>query len=209
MPVVPVYNIEGQVVDQIELDDRIFKAPVSEALLHQVVVMNLAAKRSGTASTKTRAEVRGGGRKPWRQKGTGWARHGSRRSPIWRHGGVAFGPKPRDYGFTMPKKARRLALCGALTKKVELGYLTVLEGLDIPERPRTKEVVKMLNNLEIPGSAVIVTAEVNQNVVRSARNIPGITTAPAPDLNVYDVLSHKHLIMTKDAINKVQEVLLS
>lgn len=205
----PVYNVEGQKVDEVELDDRIFNAPVNEALLHQVVLMNLAAKRSGTASTKTRAEVRGGGRKPWRQKGTGWARHGSRRSPLWRHGGVAFGPKPRTYRFSVPKKARRLALCGALTGKVASGELLVLDEFRVPERPRTKEVVRMLANLNIPGSALIVTAVADQNVVKSARNIPGVATSPAPELNVYDVLSHKHLIMTKDAVQKVQEVLLA
>ncbi|HHW54484.1 MAG: 50S ribosomal protein L4 [bacterium] len=206
MPKVAVYNIEGQQVGEIELADTVFGAEVNEAAIKQVVDMQLANRRRGTASTKGRGEVRGGGRKPWRQKGTGRARHGSRRSPIWRGGAVIFGPKPRDYSFTVPKKLKRTALRSALSAKVAAGELTVLEGLEF-DTPRTKRMVEILRNLQISGKALIVTGLPDLKVAKSARNIPGVKSLPVNNLNVYDLLLHERLVLTKDAVAKVEEVL--
>jgi len=202
---VPVYNVHGQVVDEIELKDHIFAAPVNTALMHQVVVMQLANRRLGTVKTKTRAEVRGGGRKPWRQKGLGRARHGTIRSPLWRGGGVAFGPRPRDFGYVMPRKARRAALRGALTARLNAGGLKVVDVLEL-EVPRTRVVARLLANLETP-RALIVTGVPSTVVYKSARNLPGVGTAVARDLNILDVLSHRHILMTRDAVRAVEEVL--
>lgn len=206
MPKVAVYNIEGQQVGEIELADTVFGAEVNEAAIKQVVDMQLANRRRGTASTKGRGEVRGGGRKPWRQKGTGRARHGSRRSPIWRGGAVIFGPKPRDYSFTVPKKLKRTALRSALSAKVAAGELTVLEGLEF-DTPWTKRMVEILRNLQISGKALIVTGLPDLKVAKSARNIPGVKSLPVNNLNVYDLLLHERLVLTKDAVAKVEEVL--
>lgn len=206
MPKVALYNKDGAAVGEIELNDSVFGAEVNPALLHEVVVMQLANRRQGTADVKTRAEVAGGGRKPWRQKGTGRARQGSTRSPQWRHGGIVFGPAPRSYAYTMPKKARRRALVSALSSKVQEGSIFVLDQFSLAE-PKTKEVTKLLANLKIGGKALIVTANADQNVYRSARNIEGVAASPALDLNVYDVLKYGSLVITRDAVAKVEEVL--
>jgi len=206
MPKVALYNINGQQVGDVELKDEVFGIKPNKHVLHQAVVLQLASQRLGTASTKTRAEVRGGGRKPWRQKGTGRARHGSTRSPIWTGGGITFGPKPRKYGFSMPKKVRRLALKSALSSKVLAGEIVVVDELTM-EQPKTKEMVKILDNLKADNKALVVTAEINENVEKSARNIPGVKPISASGLNVYDILKCGKLVITKDAVAKVEEVL--
>lgn len=206
MPKVALYNVSGKQVGDIDLKDDIFGAEINEAILHDVVVMQLANRRQGTADTKTRAEVSGGGKKPWRQKGTGRARHGSTRSPIWRTGGIVFGPHPRSYNYTMPKKVRRLAMKSALSSKVQKGNIIVLDELSL-QQPKTKEMVEILNNLNIDRKALVVTAGVDANVIKSARNIPGVTPTFASGLNVYDILNHDKLVITKDAVSKVEEVL--
>lgn len=206
MPKVAVYNKEGATVGEITLSDAVFGAEVNPGLLHEVVQMYLANQRQGTSDTKTRAEVSGGGKKPWRQKGTGRARQGSTRAPHWRHGGVVFGPHPREYGWTMPKKARRAALRQALSAKVARGDLLVLDSFEL-EAPKTREVVALLKNLNAQGKAFIVTAEENVNIYKSARNIPGVRVNAARNLNVYEVLAGGKLVLTKDAVAKVEEVL--
>ena len=206
MPKVAVYNMQGNTVGELELNDEIFAAPVNTGLMHQAVVMYLANQRRGTAATKTRAAVSGGGRKPWRQKGTGRARHGSIRSPIWVGGGVTFGPQPRDYRLAMPKKARRQALKSALSSKVAAGSLIVVDELKFDE-PKTRRMIEVLNNLQVQGKALVVTVSDGGNVVLSARNIPGVNTIRAQDLNVYAVLNSEQLIMTKEAVEVVEEVL--
>ena len=206
MPKVSVYNQQGQPVGEIELSETVFGAEVNEALLHQAVVTYLANQRQGTASTKTRGEVSGGGRKPWRQKGLGRARHGSIRSPIWVGGGVVFGPKPRDYRLGMPKKARRAALRSALSAKVREGALIVLDDLQLPE-PKTKEMAAVLKRLSSDRKPLIVLAERNPNVELSARNLPGADTAQAEDINVYQVLAHDRLVITRAAVAKLEEAL--
>ena len=206
MPRVPVYNTAGEAVGEVELRDDVFGVEVNEPLMHSAVVMYLANQRVGTAFTRTRAEVRGGGRKPWRQKGTGLARHGSIRSPLWRKGGVAFGPRPRDHRIRMPRKARRNALKSALSAKVRANQLYVLDRLEL-EAPRTREVARILRNLRLTGRTLLVTAGVDPRVYKSSRNIQGVSTTPAPDLNAYQVLSHDRLVMTRDAVARVEEVL--
>lgn len=207
MPRVGLYNMKGEPVGEVDLPEEVFGVDVSPSLLHQAVVAYLANQRQGTASTKTRGEVSGGGRKPWRQKGTGRARQGSIRAPHWKGGGVVFGPKPRDYRIDMPKRARRLALKGALSEKVRQGRIRVLDQLTF-DRPRTRVMAEVLNNLEIGGEkALIVTADSDANVYKSARNIPGVLAMAAPDLNVYQVLNHQNLVITRDAVERVQEVL--
>ncbi|HCW50888.1 MAG TPA: 50S ribosomal protein L4 [Clostridiales bacterium] len=205
MPRVDVYNVDGEVVGEVELSDALFGAEVNEALMHQAVTAYLAAQRRGTASTKGRSEVRGGGRKPWRQKGTGLARAGSIRSPIWRGGGITFGPKPRDYTQALPKRMRRKALSSALSAKVRDGSLLVLDTIRL-EEPKTKKVVSILEKLNVKGSALIVTPETDRTLVLSARNIPGVETRRAEDLNVYDLLGHAKVLMTRDAVARVEEV---
>ncbi|MEW8976872.1 MAG: 50S ribosomal protein L4 [Symbiobacterium sp.] len=206
MPKVAVYNKEGATVGEITLSDAVFGAEVNPGLLHEAVQMYLANQRQGTHDTKTRGEVRGGGKKPWRQKGTGRARQGSIRAPQWRKGGIVFGPHPRDYGWKMPKKARRAALRQALSAKVKAGELIVVDSFDL-EAPKTKEVVALLKNLKAEGKAFIVTAEENINVYKSARNIPGVRANAARNLNVYEVLASDKLVLTQDAVAKVEEVL--
>ena len=200
-----VMNIEGKQVSELELNDSVFAAEFNEATVHNVVVMQLANKRQGTQSTKTRSEVAGGGRKPWRQKGTGRARVGSSRNPVWKGGGVAFGPKPRDYSYTMPKKARRVAMKSVLSDKLASDNLIVLDALNV--EPKTKEMVKVLGNLNVENKALVVTNAVDTAVVRSASNIPGIKTAIVDEMNVYDIVNADVLIMTEEAIKKVEEVL--
>lgn len=206
MPKVAVYNVNGDQVGELELSDAVFGQAVNEAVLHEVVVMQLANRRKGTHDTKTRSEVRGGGRKPWRQKGTGRARHGSIRSPIWRGGGTVFGPHPRDYRYSVPKKVRRLALKSALSSKVEEGRILVLDELSL-DAPKTRKMVDILGNLKAADGALVVTADRDFSVERSSRNIPGVKSLEAANLNVLDVLDHPNLVITKDAVAKVEEVL--
>lgn len=206
MPKVAVYNKEGATVGEITLSDAVFGAEVNPGLLHEVVQMYLANQRQGTHDTKTRAEISGGGRKPWRQKGTGRARQGSTRAPHWRHGGVVFGPHPRAYGWNMPKKARRVALRQALSSKLANGELIVVDSFEL-EAPKTREVAVLLKNLSAQGKAFIVTAAESTNVYKSARNIPGVRANAARNLNVYEVLAAGKLVLTKDAVAKVEEVL--
>lgn len=208
MPTVKVYNIKGEQVGEMELCASIFGAEINKSLLFDVSQMLLAARRRGTASTKNRSEVRGGGRKPWRQKGTGRARHGSIRSPIWTGGGIAFGPKPRQYRYQLPKKARRAALCSALSSKVAEEKLIVLEDLTLAE-PRTKEIVNLLDNLKIEGSVLLVTAGPDINVFKAGRNIPGVTPAIAGKINVLDILKHETLLLTREAVTRIEEVFAS
>ncbi|SHI78045.1 50S ribosomal protein L4 [Lutispora thermophila] len=205
MPKVALYNIAGQQVGDIDLKDSIFGVNVNVEAMHQVVKMLLANRRQGTQSALTRAEVRGGGIKPWRQKGTGRARHGSIRSPQWTHGGIVFAPKPRSYRYTVPKKIRRLAMKSALSSKVNENNIIVLDDLNF-EAPKTKQVVNMLQNLKVDSKALIVLAEKNENVEKSARNIPGVKTSLVNTLNVYDILKYDKFIITKSAVEKVEEV---
>lgn len=206
MPKVAVYDITGKETGAIELNDNVFGVEVNEALLHQAIVMQLASQRQGTHATKTRAMVRGGGRKPWRQKGTGRARAGSTRSPIWVGGGTVFGPQPRSYAFSMPRKARRAALKSALSAKVQAGEMMVLEDISFAE-PKTKNVVKMLDSLKVDEKALIITGELVDNVEKSARNIPGVKAIEASGLNAYDLLYHGKVLITKEAVARIEEVL--
>lgn len=206
MPKVAVYDVAGAQTGEIELNDNVFGVAVNEALMHQAVVMQQANQRLGTAATKTRGLVRGGGRKPWRQKGTGRARAGSTRSPIWVGGGTVFGPQPRSYAFTMPRKARRLAIKSALSAKVQAGELMVMEELNFGE-PKTKNVITMLGHLKIDNKALIITNEVNENVEKSSRNIPGVKNITSMGINVMDILYHDKVLITKDAVSKLEEVL--
>lgn len=204
MPTVGLFNKEGQKVGDVQLTETVFSANISEAAVHQVVVALLANKRQGTQSAKTRAEVSGGGIKPWRQKGTGRARQGSIRAPQWIHGGIVFAPKPRSYRVSVPKSMRRVAMKSVLTSKVQENEMIVLEDLSL-ETPKTKEMMKMINAFEVK-KALIVTAESNENVYKSARNIPGVTVVPVNNINVYDLLKYEKLIITKDAVSKIEEV---
>jgi large subunit ribosomal protein L4 len=205
MPTIPVYNTQGSQVGEIALNEAVFGAKVNKALLHEAVTMQLASRRLGTAAVKNRAAVSGGGRKPWRQKGTGQARHGSRRSPIWKGGGVVFGPGPRSYAYSLPKKARRQALCSALSAKVVSGELIVVEDLSLLE-PKTKIMVEILSKIKAK-KPLIVTAQADVNVGKSARNIPGVASMASAGLNVYDILAHNNLVITKEAVGKVEEAL--
>jgi large subunit ribosomal protein L4 len=204
MPKVGLFNREGMKVGDIELADSVFGVEVNENALHQVVVALLANKRQGTQSAKTRAEVSGGGIKPWRQKGTGRARQGSTRSPQWTHGGIVFAPKPRSYRISIPKSMRRVAMKSALTSKVIDNEIIVLESLGL-EAPKTKEIVKMLNAFEAK-KTLIVTAQADENVYKSARNIEGVAVLPVNNLNVYDILKYEKFVITKDAVSKIEEV---
>lgn len=205
MPKVDVYDINGKVVGSVELSDNIFSVDVNENAIHQVVVNQLANKRQGTQSTKTKSEVRGGGIKPWRQKGTGRARQGSIRSAQWIKGGIALGPKPRSYNYTLPKKLKRLALKSALTSKVSENEILVLDNLNF-DKIKTKQMADVLKNLNINETAVIVIADKNENVQMSARNIPGVKTLLVNTMNVYDIVRHDKFIITRDAVSKVEEV---
>ena len=204
MPTVGLFNKEAKQVGDIQLNDKVFAVEVNEAAMHQVVVALLANKRQGTQSAKTRAEVRGGGIKPWRQKGTGRARQGSIRAPQWIKGGVVFAPKPRDYRMSIPKSMKRVAMVSALTSKVQNNEMVVLESLDF-EAPKTKQVVEMLKAFEAK-KTLIITAESNENVYKSARNIEGVAVLPVNNINVYDLLKYSKVIMTKDAVSKIEEV---
>ncbi len=206
MPTAPLYNMDGEKIGEYELPSSVFDVPVNEAVLHEAVVMQLAGRRRGTSKTKTIGEVSGGGVKPWRQKGTGRARHGSRRSPLWRGGATIFGPVPREYSYRIPKKIRRLALLSALSAKAQANEIAVLEGLALT-RPRTKDMVSVLRKLDAAGKALLVTREPDENIKLSARNLPGVKTLTPSGLNVYDILDHDKLILTRDAVEAVGEVL--
>jgi large subunit ribosomal protein L4 len=208
MPKVAVYDITGAKTGELELNDSVFGVEVNESVLHQAVVMQLASQRLGTASTKTRGLVRGGGRKPWKQKGTGRARSGSTRSPIWVGGGTTFGPQPRSYAFRMPRKQRRLAIKSALTAKLQDGELVVVDSIAF-DAPKTKNVINMLSGFDAANKkSLIITGEVVENVEKSARNIPGVKAIPASSsLNVYDLLYHDKVFVTKEAITRIEEVL--
>jgi large subunit ribosomal protein L4 len=205
MPKVDLYKMDGSVSGTIELNDAIFGQEVNTSVMHQVVVNYLANQRQGTQSTKTRSEVSGGGIKPWRQKGTGRARQGSIRATQWIKGGIALGPKPRDYSYTLNKKVKRVALKSALSSKVAENEIKVIEDLSLTEI-KTKSIVAMLKNLEVNAKALIVTCEKDDIVVKSARNIEGVDTTFVNVLNVYDILSHDQLIIAKEAISKLEEV---
>lgn len=204
MPTVGLFNKEGQKVGDIQLSSNVFEAVINKDAMHQVVVALLANKRQGTQSTLTRAEVRGGGIKIYRQKGTGRARHSSNRAPQFTHGGVVFAPKPRDYRMSLPKSLRRVAMKSALSSKVAANEIVVLESLELAA-PKTKEIVKMLNAFEAK-KTLIVTADVNENVYKSARNIEGVAVMPLNNINVYDILKYEKFIITKDAVSKIEEV---
>ena len=205
MPKVAVYNITGAQVGEIELSETVFGITPNAHVLHEAVVMQQASLRRGTHDTKGRSEVRGGGRKPWRQKGTGRARQGSIRAPQWVGGGTVFGPTPRSYSYKLPKKVRRLALKSALATKVNANEIIVLDVLSI-DAPKTKDMVKILSNLKIAKKALIVSLEADQNLALSARNIQGVKVVDATGINVLDLIHHDALVITKDAVAKVEEV---
>ncbi len=205
MPTVDVYNADGKVVGTMDLNESVFGAEVNKSVMHEVVVNYLANQRQGTQSTLTRTEVRGGGIKPWRQKGTGRARQGSIRAPQWVGGGVAIGPKPRDYSYRVNKKVRQLALKSALSSKVEESELIVLDALECKEF-KTKQIVDLLAKLNVTEKALIVLPENDKKVVNSARNIRGVDTTFVGAINTYEVLNHTKCIILKDAVTKLEEV---
>ena len=204
MAKVSVYNTDGKEVETIDLSDNIFGVEINETLVHKAVVAHLANRRQGTQSALTRSEVRGGGKKPWRQKGTGHARQGSIRAPQWTGGGVVFAPKPRDYSQKINKKEARLALFSALTAKVNDDKLIVLDSLTMDE-PKTKEFAQILDNVKA-SKALVITEGDSKNVILSARNIPDVKTEAREAINVYDILKYDSLIMTKDAVKALEEV---
>ena len=202
---VSVYNMEGKEVGNIDLNDAIFGVEINEHLVHMAVLQQLADKRQGTQKAKTRSEVSGGGRKPWRQKGTGHARQGSIRAPQWKGGGVVFAPVPRDYSFKMNKKEKRAALKSALTDKAQAGNLIVVDELKFDEI-KTKKFAEVMNNLKATRKALVVLADNDKNVVLSARNLAEANTTLTNTLNVYDIVNAKTLVLTKDAVAKIEEV---
>lgn len=206
MPKVALYNQTGSQVGEIDLADSVFGIEPNNAVLYDAIVMQQASQRQGTHDVKNRSEVRGGGRKPWRQKGTGRARQGSIRSPQWKGGGVVFGPTPRKYGYKLNRKVRRLALKSALSTKVQNNELLVLDALNFTA-PKTKDMAVVLNSLKADRKVLIVTSEYDQNVALSSRNIPGAKFIDAAGVNVLDLVSHDKVIVTKDAVAKVEEVL--
>ena len=204
MATVAVYNIEGKEVEKMELNDSVFGVEINEHLVHMAVVAQLANKRQGTQSAKTRAEVRGGGRKPWRQKGTGHARQGSTRSPQWTGGGVVFAPKPRDYSMKLNKKEKANAMKSVLTSKVNEEKFIVLDEFKLDEI-KTKKFVEVMNNLEV-AKALVVTKDNDQNLVMSAKNVPTVKTALTNTINVYDILKYDTVVITKDAVAAIEDV---
>ena len=205
MPKIDVYNIEGKKVSDIDLNEEIFGIEPNENIVHRVLVNYMANQRQGTSNTKTRAEVSGGGRKPWKQKGTGRARQGSIRAPQWFKGGIALGPKPRDYSYRVNKKERRLAVRSVLSSKVLENNLVVVDNMKFDEI-KTKNMVSALNNLKVEGKTLIVLPEKNENVQKSARNIEGVKTSLVNTINVYDLLKYNKLILTVDAVKSLEEV---
>ncbi|QGH32718.1 50S ribosomal protein L4 [Gracilibacillus salitolerans] len=206
MPKVALFNQSGSQVGDVEINDAVFGIEPNEHVLHDAVLMQRASLRQGTHAVKNRSDVRGGGRKPWRQKGTGRARQGSIRSPQWVGGGTVFGPTPRSYSYKLPKKVRRLALKSALSSKVKEDSLVVLEGIAI-ETPKTKEVVSMLSSLNVDAKALIVTADKNEVLAKSANNLSNVKVLSVSEVNVLDLLTHDKLILTKEAAEKAGEVL--
>jgi len=203
MPEVEIKNRNNATVGNIKLNDKVFSVPINGPLLHDAVLNYLANQRQGTHATKTKGLVSGGGKKPWKQKHTGRARAGSIRSPLWRGGGIVFGPQPRDYSYNLPKKAKRLALKTALSLKMSDGAITIIDGLSM-DKPKTKEIIATLKNLGLEGEKVlIITPENDKIITLSARNIPGVKVVRVSDLNSYDVLVHGRLLMTKDAVTKL------
>ena len=205
MPKVDVYDIKGKKVSDVELAENIFGIEPNEAIVHSVLVNYLANQRQGTQSTKTRAEVRGGGKKPWRQKGTGRARQGSIRAPQWVKGGIALGPKPRSYKYTVNKKERRLAIKSLLSSKVLENELTVVDKLELKEI-KTKTMVKALSDLKVEGKTLIVLADKNENVLMSSRNIEGVKTILLNNINVFDLLKYNNLVLPLETVKKIEEV---
>ena len=202
----PLKNIQGATVGNIEVSDVVFDTPLNTAVIHQVMVGQLANKRAGTHSTKTRAEVRGGGRKPWRQKGTGRARQGSTRSPQWRGGGVTFGPKPRDYSQRTPKKMRRLAIRALLSQKVRDGEITVVENFQLPA-PKTQEVLKALAGLEVTTKCLVVNEATSQRELwQACHNLKRVKSVPASTLNTLDLLNYDHLVLSVAAVRRIEEL---
>ncbi|MDE6603926.1 MAG: 50S ribosomal protein L4 [Lachnospiraceae bacterium] len=201
---VSVYNMEGKEVGKMDLNDAVFGVEINEHLVHMAVVQNLANKRQGTQKAKTRSEVSGGGRKPWRQKGTGHARQGSTRAPQWKGGGVVFAPTPRDYSFKLNKKEKRAALKSVLTSRVQDNKLIVLDELKF-DAIKTKDFKKVMDNLKVEKAMVVIGGQ-DENVILSARNLPTVNTAVAENINVYDVLKGDTLVITKDAVAKIEEV---
>lgn len=204
MPTVNLFNIKGDVIGNINLNEEVFGVEVNKEVMHMSVLNLLANRRQGTQSTKTKSEVRGGGKKPWRQKGTGRARQGSIRSAQWIKGGIVLGPKPRSYRYTLPKKVRRLALKSALSSKVADNQIYVLDKLEL-DTIKTKNIVQILNNLQAE-NALLVISNNDENIVKSTRNIQGVQTASVNTINVYDILKYDKFIITKDAVAKVEEV---
>lgn len=207
MAKINVQNTDGSVKESLELKDEVFNIEPSEASVHAVIVMQLANKRQGTHSTLTRAEVSGGGKKPWRQKGTGRARVGSSRNPIWRKGGVAFGPKPRDHSYSLPKKIKRLAMKSVLSDKVVNEKLIIVDRFNF-KKPKTKEMKNILVNLKAEKTSLIITLNKENNVIASASNLQGVKATFTGSVNVYDIVKHAFLIFTKEAVLKLEEVLL-
>ena len=206
MPELDIKDKNNAVVEKIALSDALFGVSAKQGVLHEAVVNFLANQRQGTHATKTKGLISGGGKKPWKQKGTGRARSGSTRSPLWRGGGTIFGPQPRDYSYKLPKKVKRLALMNAFHEKLSSGEVIILDGFSI-EKPRTKDVVAILKNLDLQNKSVlIILPEKDDAVVLSARNIPGVKVVRAADVNVYDVITHAMLLMTKDAALKLGEI---
>ena len=205
MPKVDVYDMQGKKVSDVELNENVFGIEPNEAVVHSVLVNYLANQRQGTQSTKTRAEVRGGGRKPWRQKGTGRARQGSIRAPQWIKGGIALGPKPRSYTYKVNKKEKQLAIKSLLSSKVLENELTVVEKLEMKEA-KTKEMVKTLSNLKVEGKTLIIVADKNENVYLSSRNIEGVKAITLNMINVYDLLKYNKLVLPLDTVKKLEEV---
>lgn len=205
MPKVAVLDMTGKEVGTVELSDSIFGIEPNVSVMHDVVVNHLANKRQGTQSALTRAEVSGGGKKPWRQKGTGHARQGSIRSPQWRHGGIVFAPKPRDYSYVVNKKVKRLAMKSAFSSKVLDNGIIVLDSLEMPEY-KTKSMVSVLNAIGANGKSLVVLPEIEDKIIKSSRNIPGVKTSQVNTLNVYDILNARKLVIVKSAISKIEEV---
>lgn len=205
MPKISLYNRDGEQVDEIEIQATLFEAPFKQGALHQTVVSQATRRRLGTASSKDRSEVRGGGTKPWPQKGTGRSRHGSTRSPIWVGGGATFGPQPRDFGTKVPKKMRRAALKSALSDKVREGKLILVDDFAI-DTPQTKKMAALLDKLKVSGGALIVGDQPDMNVIKAARNLPRVKTILARQLNSLDILTYNYLVMSKAALQQVEEV---
>ncbi len=205
MPKLSLYNKNGKQIDEVEVQESLFGAPFKQGALHQTAVLQAARRRQGTASSKDRSEVRGGGSKPWPQKGTGRARHGSTRSPIWVGGGATFGPHPRDFGGKLPKKIRRAALKSALSDKVNEDKLIVVDDFAV-DTPQTKKVIALLNKLNITGGALIASDQPDFNLIKGARNLPKVKTTLARQLNALDVLTYNYLVMSKAALQQVEEV---